>query len=152
MCFCAVPILIFSLHKRRFASYATFFFPPSSLFSLCLFNFFVNESSPDSHVCRRRFLHVCASLVYPPGGISTHSGEGEAINLQPSGAAGPVFAAPLMEICHGRLFGNAGGRTRCRFPQCRLAPAETTKHVWLHLRGRARAHSGCQEMFYKMSC
>lgn len=52
---------------------------------------FVSESSPDSHVCRRRFLRVCASLVYPPGGIFTRSGEGKPINLHPSGAAGPLF-------------------------------------------------------------
>lgn len=136
-----VPILIFFTPPEYCVVLRFTTGLPSFFFSLRLFKFFVNESSPDSHVRRRRFLRVCASLVYPPGGIFTRSGEGKPINLHPSGAAGPLFAAPLMEICHGRVFGNAGGRTRCRFPQRRLAPAETTKHVWHHLRPRARAHT-----------
>lgn len=86
------------------SSHRDLFTPPESLrrfaflhqgyrlcFSAPFFNFFVSESSLDSHVCRRRFLRVCASLVYPPGGIFTRSGEGKPINLHPSGAAGPLF-------------------------------------------------------------
>lgn len=121
-------------------------------FSLCLFNFFVNESSPDSHVCRQRFLRVCASLVYPPGGISTQSGKGKPINLNPSGAAGALFCHAADGNLSRNCFWKRRGPHQVPVPavpsgtggdhEARLASFET----------RARTHSGCQEMFYKMSC
>lgn len=80
-----------SSHPDLFTPLAAFCVLRHVFFPLCLFNFFVNESSADSHAFRRRFLRVCASLVYPPGGIFTHSGKGKPINLHPSGAAGAVF-------------------------------------------------------------
>lgn len=46
---------------------------------------------------RRRFLRVCASLVDPPGGFFTRSGEGKPINLILSAAARPFFFRPAAD-------------------------------------------------------
>lgn len=140
--FCALPILIFSL-QQSIASFCVFTPGLPSLFLCTFFNFFVSESSPDSHVCRRRFLRVCASLVYPPGGIFTRSGEGKPINLHPSGAAGPLFCRAADGNLSRKSFWKRRGPHQVPVPaapsgtgrdhEARLAPFETSSSRPLRL-------------------
>lgn len=139
--FCAVPILTSSLHKPRFASDAT-------SFHFFLFAFLTSVSMNHRLTLMCADEGSCVSALHSfilRGAFSLTSAEANPLISTRAEPQDFFLAATLMEICHGSVFGlqvpvPAVASGTGRDHGARLASLET------------RAHSGCQEMFYKMCC